>query len=722
MIPPAVDYLDPIFPLIPADVLFTIDTFCDRVASDMNGLIDELMFTTGRDTPAERQAWQKSLPRMSVVLAQAQELNNGISGTHLYLGSVTLEYKLPAASAWCDVVLLGRNAQGQAQVVIVELKDWDTKEDEPGVSEALIRHHGQDRLHPSDQVRGYTLYCQRFHSAVHEYKAQVDGCVYFTTTTSVAAYTQPPHTTLTSTYPVFSAGKDVGKLASHLAGLLQESDEQFARDFERGTYKQDRNMLRQVASALRNTSARPFELLDKQRLGYELALQTIELASQQPGQKHVVLVLGPPGSGKSALATNLWVEAALRHNERGNVAFVTTSSSQKTNMKRVFDTASKITGAEYHVLPSNQFNPGLTPKLASVLKAEGYPMKPSSWRDNLKVLERQIERFKTPDDMNFLSVVDEAHALINPEGHDIGFSAGWCLQAGPQAWHIMRCSQVAVFLLDAKQSYRDNETTTPADLQRFAKEFGAQVHIVDLSGAQYRCGGSTEYVEWMEGLFGIHDEPTTLDWRKTPAKPDAPFGLQLVDSPAELESVLGQHHADGQLVRLLSSYSVAWKTKKATDVHGVTPKNQDFHLTFSDPSGKSQTWSRPWNYAPSEDYTLYVQAPEGSKMHQNPLAEVGCPYVVRGFDFDYIGLLWLNDLIWREGRWMVDPEHVHETAFASTKSKKALKQADGLDQLLVAVLKGYRILLTRATKGIYLYVQDAPTRAHLQQLLADADH
>lgn len=71
---------------------------------------------------------------------------------------------------------------------------------------------------------------------------------------------------------------------------------------------------------------------------------------------------------------------------------------------------------------------------------------------------------------------------------------------------------------------------------------------------------------------------------------------------------------------------------------------------------------------------------------------------------------------------MVDPEHVHETAFASTKSKKALKQADGLDQLLLAVLKGYRILLTRATKGVYLYVQDAPTRAHLQQLLADADH
>lgn len=31
-------------------------------------------------------------------------------------------------------------------------------------------------------------------------------------------------------------------------------------------------------------------------------------------------------------------------------------------------------------------------------------------------------------------------------------------------------------------------------------------------------------------------------------------------------------------------------------------------------------------------------------MHQDPLSEVGCPYVVRGFDFDYVGLLWLEDI------------------------------------------------------------------------------
>ena len=552
---------------------------------------------------------------------------------------------------------------------------------------------------------------------MHDYQAQVSGCVYFTRNTPVGVYQQAPHAALTQHYPIYGASTDTASLAQHVATTLHAQHVEFATAFERGVYKQDRNMLRQVAATLQQSTSRPFELLDKQRLGYELALQTVASASQQPNQKHVVLVLGPPGSGKSALAINLWVEAALRYNERGNVAFVSTSSSQKTNMRHLFDEASQVVGAQYHVLTSNEFNPGITGTLVKRMREDGYVMKPATWRQNLADYEAAGHRLKTPDNMNFVSVVDEAHALINPQGHDIGFSAGWCLQAGPQAWHIIRCSQVAVFLLDAQQSYRDNETTTPDDLRAFAHELGAQVHEVDLSGAQFRCGGSKEYVDWMEGLFGLHDQPTTLSWRKAVARPDAPFGLQLVDSPAELEATLSAHHQQKALVRLLSSYSVAWKTRKSPNVHGVSPAHQDFSLHYLDAQHQPQIWARPWNFAPNEDYTLYVQAPVGSKMHANPLAEVGCPYVVRGFDFDYIGLLWLDDLVWRGDRWQVQPDHVHETAFASTKSKKALKNG-GTDALLLAVLKGYRILLTRATKGVYVYVQDAETRTHLQQLLA----
>ena len=50
---------------------------------------------------------------------------------------------------------------------------------------------------------------------------------------------------------------------------------------------------------------------------------------------------------------------------------------------------------------------------------------------------------------------------------------------------------------------------------------------------------------------------------------------------------------------------------------------------------------------------------------------VGCPYVVRGFDYDWVGLLWLDDLVWRDGRWKVNLSSVHETAWS--KTRKAAK-------------------------------------------------
>ena len=60
---------------------------------------------------------------------------------------------------------------------------------------------------------------------------------------------------------------------------------------------------------------------------------------------------------------------------------------------------------------------------------------------------------------------------------------------------------------------------------------------------------------------------------------------------------------------------------------------------------------------------------------------------MRGFDFDYIGLLWLNDLIWRNG------------PYGRT--------------LLAKVRQSYRILLTRAIHELYVWIPDEETRQHV---------
>jgi DUF2075 family protein len=131
-------------------------------------------------------------------------------------------------------------------------------------------------------------------------------------------------------------------------------------------------------------------------------------------------------------------------------------------------------------------------------------------------------------------------------------------------------------------------------------------------------------------------------------------------------------------------------------------------------------------------------------MSVDPLCEVGCPYVVRGFDFDYVGVLWLDDLLWRNGSWIINFPCAKETANSS--SRKAAKEE--LVEMLVSlgmkkkqakevsvapiykpftpyinafannIIQSYRILLTRAVKGVILYVRDKETREHIRELLS----
>jgi hypothetical protein len=329
------------------------------------------------------------------------------------------------------------------------------------------------------------------------------------------------------------------------------------------------------------------------------------------------------------------------------------------------------------------------------------------------------ERSRCPDDTFAVSIVDEAHALIDPTvpGKEGVPPSGWTMHAGPQAWHVIRSSRVSVFLMDGEQSYRDNETTSRASIERFAAEFGVdEVEVVSLAGAQFRCGGSVEYMTWLNAALGLDDrtEPPST-WRRGFG---GPFSFEIVDDPAGLDEALRRRIAEGRSVRLLASYARRWRTKGEYNPHALASTAKDFQLEFIR-DGEPRTWARIWNFAPDQDYTLFVQAPAGSAMAEDPLCEVGCPYVVRGFDFDYTGVLWFSDLVWRRDRWEAQLAHIHESAWKKTlaSARKEKGRGPNSEDLLRRLQRGYRILLSRAIRGSYVWFEDAETREHIEQML-----
>jgi uncharacterized protein len=710
-------------------MLTTIGEFRDLLTRDPSRLVGELQATTGRFGAEEAEVWRRSLPKLSQVLASP-----ALQPVHLFFGSrgnLALEYQLPAASSWCDAVLLGAHA-GRSAAVIVELKDWITRADRPGRAEGLIERQGRQVLHPSDQVRGYTEYCRRFHSAVLDRDASVHGCVLFTGDRWASAYSAPPNHRLAEEYPLFSDGpRDAReRLPAFLATRLSEVDHAFAHEFANGRYRQQRGFVAQIGAQILDPDSPAFELLDSQRRAFALCQaavhQTFHAIDDRAPRKRVVIVVGPPGSGKSAIAARLWASLVTDPDlPEGDVVFTTTSMSQNSNWAELFRRVGKTRGASGVVRKATTYSPLTTQRLGQLRKRHGKKLLHGGgeWREHLQLLQQLGEQFRegARDDQNLVSIVDEAHALINPEHVTGRGQFGFATTLGPQAYHIIRTSVLSVFLLDPAQGFRQRENTSIDDIRRWAIDAGAaDPEMVSLDEAQFRCAGSAEFVAWLEGVLAGNAVKTNRAaaraWRNKTSRTG--MDLRLFEDPYALEDALRERIAEGNTARLLSTYSRRWVTEGAAQPHALEGSLQDFHERIeSGPRGRR--WSRPWNFVRNgTDYTWFVAGPAGSYIADDPLCEVGCPYVVRGFDFDYVGILWLNDLQWRDGRWVVNPSAVEESGVEALTRRARRESATGragsaTAELLQRVSQAYRILFTRALKGVYVWIPDEETRSHL---------
>ena len=733
-------------------MLITIEELRRWFDNDSATLVTRLQEETGRYGSDEAKVWQRSLQTLTRVFRAPS-----FRPLHLYFerrGNLALEYQLPAASSWADVVLLGKHDRA-GSAVILELKDWATAGDKPGKAEGLIERMGRQELHPSDQVRGYTEYCRRFHSAI-DADTRVHGCVLFTAHRHTNAYTAAPNQKLARDYPIFTTdSNDVAhRFPEFFDTRLTEPDSEFALKFASGHYRQERGFVAQIGAQILNPESTPFELLDNQRRAFALCKAVVDECflsnARKSSAKRVVIVKGPPGSGKSAIAARLW--ASLVTDERlpqGDVVFTTTSLSQNSNWSYIFDQLAEE-GGHALVRKASIVTPLTTHALGRMRRKRGesFMSDPIEWRKNLQLLRDLGEGFHdgSRDQQNLVAIVDEAHSLINPEHASGRGQFGFVPTLGPQGYHIIRTSQLTIFLLDPLQGFRERENTTLEDIIAWSNELGAsEPEVISLEDLQFRCAGSAEYVAWLESVLSgrsvDRNRLLTSAWRQTPRatksqqlhgpnrgqqlrrRSSSGFEFKLVNTPVELERELRHRAAEGNSVRLLSSYSREWKTVGTGAPHDLPPAMQDFCETYIE-NEQQKTWARVWNFVPQggSDYTAFIRGGAGYPMAEDPLCEVGCPYAVRGFDYDYVGILWLNDLLQRNGRWQINLDAVHERGIANLVRKARRENAhDGLatQAVLQRTVQAYRILLTRALNGVYIWVADTDTKRYLEQSTAD---
>jgi hypothetical protein len=171
-----------------------------------------------------------------------------------------------------------------------------------------------------------------------------------------------------------------------------------------------------------------------------------------------------------------------------------------------------------------------------------------------------------------------------------------------------------------------------------------------------------------------------------------------------MDAWLRMQRAAGAKCRIVAGY--CWSWSRPGEGGKLVPDVKD---------ARFGAWSGPWIEKTGQarqplDNQYFKWANDDAYYEQ-----VGSIYSVQGFEFDHVGVIWGEDLVWRTDRWVADLSKNKDKTFK--RDIRAAEAAGERDAALTKLRNVYRVLLTRGMKGSSLFVLDAETRERVRVLL-----
>ncbi|MEU7833678.1 DUF2075 domain-containing protein [Nonomuraea sp. NPDC049129] len=606
-----------------------------------DGLLRELRrsyaeLISGELNPLEVESWRNSIPTVIDLL-----LEEGLGDVQ-----VLIELKTPISDVRMDMVLVGSHPiTGQMTLVVVENKQWQWAR--PGPSPELVylssSPNSKPHSHPIRQVWDYRQVLIDYISLVQR-SAKVYCIVNMhNAITEKLAAIRPAAVGLkydSSLVRMFcSDHRDHFKKTLRTV-LSPERASDYAKEFLEAPVSPTESLMTLVTESVCQRSV--FPLLDEQRDAYEYVRAAVN-ASKQGAPKEVVLIVGGPGTGKSVIAVEL-----LGILNRQGVRAV-------------------------HATGSRSFTLTL--------------------RDNVEKVNRRAARsfsyfnsytHATPHNIDVL-ICDEAHRLrATSDRRRNSYDGDHNQQQGrPQVQELIEAAAVPVFLLDEHQLVRRGEVGSVQLIREAADDLGIKVQQIDLRH-QFRCGGSPEYVTWVEQLLGLGWEHGPQPWR-----PLETFELHVARSPAIMEEFLRAKQDEDTTARIAAGFCWPWSDPRpdGTLVEDV----------------KIGEWHRPWN-SRAEREKNGIPPSSLWATHAAGFDQIGCIYTAQGFEYDYAGVIFGDDLTWTGQNWQ-----------ANRRANKD-REVQGAPRFGDLVRNTYRVLATRGMSGAVLYSTDPSTNRLFAEL------
>ena len=573
---------------------------------------------------AEQRSWRESLGAVAdcVTVDRAEDVG------------LAVEYHLPLSGQRIDAIFFGRSEDAIGHALVVELKQWSDASLEDDFSENVLVGD-VEHVHPSQQALDYACFLSDYNSAFADETLFARSCAYAhnLTPTGFTTLSSLRFSALLADSPLFTL-QSAGALSSFVQAHVNAGDgASVMAAVQEGRFKPSGRVIQRLEEVLKRE--RRWTLLDTQRRAYNTILAHVRRV-QQRGGRSAVLVRGGPGTGKTVIAVQLLADA-LREgftavHSTGGKAFTTAMRSKFPGADRLFIWNMATRSAPYQGLD--------------------------------------------------LLLVDEAHRIR--ETSDTRFTPKAQRGKKEQVEELLDAAKVSVFFLDENQFMRPDEVGE----SNLIREATGRLHIplkeYDLT-TQFRCGGCSEYLQWIDHLLGFRANVSS-GWEDQ-------YRFDLADSPDDLDQLISEASAAGETARLVAGFCWDWSAPLS-----------DGALVDDVAIGD---WRRPWNrkagerpYRPEQHpYTLWAETEVGKE-------QVGCIYSAQGFEFDRVGVIWGEDLVWRDGTWVAQ------------KSKSFDPPVKRNTEMLRLVRNAYRVLLTRGMRHTRVLCLDLETRAHFSAQLA----
>lgn len=285
---------------------------------------------------------------------------------------------------------------------------------------------------------------------------------------------------------------------------------------------------------------------------------------------------------------------------------------------------------------------------------------------------------------------DALEVLVCDEAHRIRassvsrFTPRAARTDAPQVEELLKVAKTSVFFIDDLQVVRPGEMGSSELIRGAAARLGIPLVEHELE-TQFRCGGSDAFVGWVDNLLDLRRTPFAL-WDSSEE-----FAFDVLDSPEELDALVRSRASEGHSARLTAGFCWPWSDPR-----------DDGTLVDDVAIG---SWRRPWN-AKAEQKRLAKGIPRSEFWATDPagIDQVGCVYTAQGFEFDYAGVIWGRDLVWRPRQgWVGQPSQNFDRVVTRGADKD-------LNAFTALVKQTYRVLLTRGLRGCYVYFADEQTR------------